>query len=358
METRKLLASIVAVFVLASVSYAGDLEPGAAPAPTMKTLDEVEPRIAIPGSDTAVGTFTISQSGSYYLTGDRLCSGTGIQVEVDDVTIDLMGYTLEGPGSGNYYGVYMQGGRNNVEVRNGTVREFFNGVYEPNSAGKNHRVINIRAISNSYVGIALSGVSCLVKDCTVSGNANGGGGATGNGTGISTGSGSTVTGNTVYDNGNSATGIVYGINAGSGSTVIGNTVYDNGNLATGTYVYGIRASTGSTVVNNTSRYNGKSATGSVFGMYAYSGCTVTGNATFDNGETATGGFVYGIYANVGSTVTGNNAYNNGELATSLTIYGIYLQGYNLVDQNTCYSNNGTNMNLGQVGCTYGINVAP
>ena len=77
MTTRgMMLAVLCAGIIIGAVSMhfllaiAGNLDPPAPPGPTMKTLDEVEPRIPIPGSATAAATFTISQPGSYYLTGD------------------------------------------------------------------------------------------------------------------------------------------------------------------------------------------------------------------------------------------------------------------------------------------------
>ena len=69
----------VTILPLSMNVHAVYLEPSALPAQSMKTLDEVEPRIPIPGSDTAVGTYVINSSRSYYLSGDRMCSGVGLQ---------------------------------------------------------------------------------------------------------------------------------------------------------------------------------------------------------------------------------------------------------------------------------------
>lgn len=231
------LFTVVAIYVIMPVVMAGDLEPPTAPAPTMKTLDEVEARIPIPGSDTPVAAFVIDNSGSYYLTGDRTANAIAISVNADNVTIDLNGYSLIGPGTGANVGVYMSG-RGNVEVRNGTVRNFGReGIRENSSSGRDNRIINVRAISNglagSFAGISLAGKNSLVKDCTSSGNT---------GFGIYAGNGSTVTGNTCCDNGS------HGITTEPGSTVIGNTV--SYNQKWGIYLGGNNLADQNTAYNN------------------------------------------------------------------------------------------------------------
>ncbi|MHC4154696.1 MAG: hypothetical protein ACYST6_07215, partial [Planctomycetota bacterium] len=79
MEKRKRLTSIVflaGLLALSVVIHAGSLEPSVPPGPTMKTLDEVEPRVPISSLP-----YTISASGSYYLTGDLTTDSNSISVE-------------------------------------------------------------------------------------------------------------------------------------------------------------------------------------------------------------------------------------------------------------------------------------
>jgi hypothetical protein len=90
------LAALGSSFLLAQ----GPLAPPGAPAPTMKTLDQIEPRKPI--SQPAVGGFpiAINAPGSYYLTGNITgASGTdGIRINVGGVTIDLNGFEVTGTG--------------------------------------------------------------------------------------------------------------------------------------------------------------------------------------------------------------------------------------------------------------------
>jgi parallel beta-helix repeat protein len=194
--------------------------------------------------------------GFYYITKDLTVSGShGITVTADHVTLDLMGFSLIGSGSGNYNGVYMNA-RTNVEIRNGTIRNFGQcGIWESSSDGKGHRIINIRVEGNGSFGVWLAGKSDLVKGCTA------------------------------LENG------LYGIGAGRGSTITGNTCYNNQDD-------GIYAGRGSTITGNTCRYNQDD------GIWAEAGSTITGNTCYYNTD-------YGIYLNGNNLVDQNTAYNNG-----------------------------------------------
>jgi hypothetical protein len=329
--TKKLAVWVLACFLVFSLpAMSGDLEPSGPPAPTMKTLDEVEPRIPISQDDIPL---TITQEGSYYLTEDISATATAITVNAHNVTFDLMGYQLSGSEAG--YAFYISA-RKNVEIRNGTIRDFYMGIYEYSSSGANHRIINVRVLSNDNYGIRLSGYGHLIKDCTSAENGNYGISAGYSGTvvgnvvydnfsgGISASDGCTVIGNTVRNSG------TYGIYAGNGTTVSKNTSYGNGS-------YGIRGGYGSTVTENTCHSNGNN------GITVLNGSTVNGNTAYENDGD-------GIQAYTGSTVISNTAYNNQN-------YGINLVGNNLVDQNTAYNNLVGNISTCAT-CTFGVNHGP
>ena len=97
---RSLLPSALAL-LLPSLAFAqGALTPAAAPAATMKRLDQIEARCPVqagaPGVTGSPTTgFTIAAAGSYYLTGDiAVASGNAITITASPVTLDLNGFTL------------------------------------------------------------------------------------------------------------------------------------------------------------------------------------------------------------------------------------------------------------------------
>jgi len=145
------------------------------------------------GTKIASLPYTISSPGFYYIDKDLSCSGAhGITINADHVTLDLMGFSLIGPGgTGGNYGVYMSE-RANVEIRNGTVRNFSgHGIGEGYTGATGHRIVNMRARDNGGSGISLGGTSHTVKGCTAVGNGT---------TGIYASYGSTITGNTCRNN--------------------------------------------------------------------------------------------------------------------------------------------------------------
>jgi len=345
--------------------YAGDLEPDTGPVPTMKTLGEVEPRIAIPGSGMPVGPYVINSSGSYYLTGDRICSGTGIEVNTNNVTIDLMGYTLTGPETGTSYGIYMNE-LENVEIRNGTVQKFgSHGIRGSSFDSRMHRIINVRLLYNGLNGISLASSGNLIKDCLAKSNGNRGiytnlkSIVSGNivyenqGDGIFAGDNSRVTGNVAYEN--QANGInafahclvtdniaydnkEHGIVAGEGSTLAGNSAYGNDKD-------GISASVGNTVRGNTAYENAQN------GISAYPGSTVTGNTVYYNNQDF-GLANAGIYVSDGCLVKGNNARYNFQ-------NNIYINGPdNAIEENlVTYCGGGNGICFNSIGNFYANNRA-
>jgi hypothetical protein len=97
----------------------GTLTPPGAPAPTMKTLSQIEPRTPISSTP-----FTITSSGSYYLTTNlSVTSGNAITVSASGVTLDLNGFTLSSTeASPSGVGVQINFGSRDVTIFNGHIR--------------------------------------------------------------------------------------------------------------------------------------------------------------------------------------------------------------------------------------------
>jgi len=236
--------------------------------------------IPIPGG---VGTrinslpVIISQPGLYYLAKNLTYAsplGEAIRVEADDVTLDLMGFCLTGPGKDTQdnRGIYVKDGLSNVEIRNGSLKSFggygiwaggttmgirvigirvrdtkLSGMLLP---GTDNLVMDCSAINTGGDGIHASGSTSLVKGCHVTGNSA---------YGIYVGSGSTVMGNVAKSNGS-------GIWANFGSSVTDNSVYSNTE-------YGINTDSYCTVTRNTARTNPSG------GIKTLTYCTITNNTT-------------------------------------------------------------------------------
>jgi hypothetical protein len=243
--------------------------------------------------------YTISNPGFYFLGGDLTSSGNGITVDADNVTIDLMGYNLTGPGkaSGGNVGIDINS-HNNIEIRNGTVQNFGSHGVASTTNRKQHRAMNLRVANNGGTGINFYLChSCQVKNCTVTENGL---------TGIWGGYENLIEGNTVYLNGS------VGIATDWGALVTGNN--SSKNLG-----HGIHTSIAANIKGNTCYDNGGD------GINVSNTCRVQGNSVISN----TGS---GISIGFSGAVLDNTASFNQQ-------YGINVfSGQCLVDRNTAQSN--------------------
>jgi parallel beta-helix repeat protein len=127
MKIPNLVGATMCAFFLASgisLFAQGPLTPPGPPAPTMKSLDQIEPRTPI----SAI-PYTISQPGSYIVTGSlTLPAGdngaNGITIAADNVTIDLGGFTLDGNGKIGANGITISTSHHAIKIRNGNAQNW------------------------------------------------------------------------------------------------------------------------------------------------------------------------------------------------------------------------------------------
>src|SRR5215813_10463462 len=106
-------AAAVALLLTSKLAFGqGNLNPAGPPAPSMKTLGQIEPRTPISSLP-----YFITNSGSYYVTTNLSLDmeSHGIAISADNVTLDLGGFTLTG-GYDTLNAIYVLA--KNVTVRN------------------------------------------------------------------------------------------------------------------------------------------------------------------------------------------------------------------------------------------------
>jgi parallel beta-helix repeat protein len=122
----------------------------------MKTLEQIEPRRPI-GSLP----FTITNSGSYYVTSNLFSAGEGIIISNSNVHVDLNGFTLRG-GSGS--GIATRVVSTNVWIRNGALQDWgASGISNFLAAASGVENVSVINCSN---GVALGPIA-TVRACTI-----------------------------------------------------------------------------------------------------------------------------------------------------------------------------------------------
>jgi hypothetical protein len=171
MKTKLQLFAVFVIAALATLFAQGPLTPPGGPAPTMKSLDQIEARTPISSAP-----FTISQSGSYYLTTNiSVTSGTAITITASNVTLDLNGFKISSTafGGGTGSGILIQSAKN-VAISNGQIegREVFDNAFL-HGINSSSSLINVRVTDVSVFGCGLNGInlgdqsSSVVERCTV-----------------------------------------------------------------------------------------------------------------------------------------------------------------------------------------------
>ena len=156
-----IIGQVVLIGSALSLFSQGTLAPPGPPAPIMKTLQQVEPRVPIESLPYTIGT-----PGSYYLT-DNLSGSAGIVIKADNVTIDLRGFALLGTGSASG-GIEVVANVSGLSVYNGTISGW-NGNGIEASMASDSQFSKLRLSSNTGSGVT-AGKGCSISDCVVASN--------------------------------------------------------------------------------------------------------------------------------------------------------------------------------------------
>src|SRR2546430_837169 len=132
---------------------------GAVPAQAETTA--CTPVTAVPTVITAQGIYCFTQ----HLNTD-ITTGNAIEIQTNNVILDLNGFKLGGLAAGPSTlatGIHATD-RQNITIKNGTVRGFLNGIFLQGSASGGHVVEDIRADQNTQVGMQVVGDGSLIRN--------------------------------------------------------------------------------------------------------------------------------------------------------------------------------------------------
>ncbi|MEO1084455.1 MAG: right-handed parallel beta-helix repeat-containing protein [Acidobacteriota bacterium] len=210
----------------------------------------------VSAGDTPGYPVTISESGSYRLTGNLTVTGStsleGIDVTTAGVTIDLNGFAITGPGSGTGHGIFGDINAQRVTVLNGSVTKMGGeGIW---LFGAGSQIRGVKVFENGGVGVRMGNQS-LVESCSAWDNGE---------DGLLVSEGGIIRDSTAERNGRE------GLVGGAGCVLVNNTTLNNDSD-------GIVGTVGCLIKANTSRGNTGFGlvlpTGGGFGNNIFSGNT-------------------------------------------------------------------------------------
>jgi len=325
MKTTSSFACLFLAVCLSTSFGQGLLTPPGSPAPTMKTLDQLDAKLE---KRTPISSlpYNLNTSGSYYLTTNLLTTAGYISVNANNVTIDLNGFTMDGLTTGSFGIVVFSG--NNLTVRNGVIRGIngggvgvdgrsiachFENVQEINDAGTGFwcgpgsSFVNCGFYGNQDQAI-VGDVGTLVKNCIF----------VSNGIPFSVGTGSLITGCTFFTNTGSLQ-LDPGVTV-SDCSLVGNTT---------THISG---SDGDQILNCLIRYgafsgislnNGCTVKNCIIEKNAQTGITCGNHCVIEDNQVVSNSFD-GISAGSASVILNNLASANG--IGNTTVAGIHTSG--------------------------------
>jgi parallel beta-helix repeat protein len=170
MKNKTALAALALLSIFhhqgSTVFAQGSLTPPGAPSATMKSLAQIEPRVAISSSP-----ITLTVPGSYYLTTNLAAApfGYAIIINADNVTLDLHGYGIYGTNA-TYGGILVNSNR--VTIFNGFVRGCASGygIYANFSEGSSFEGLNMY----TNAGGILLGPRSMIRNSVASQNTGAG----------------------------------------------------------------------------------------------------------------------------------------------------------------------------------------